>query len=78
MEPGVWRCGLSHGVLVHRGRRHQATISILGSDVLDQPLRPQTNYTNSGAVTIAYQVVGNAALDLLYIPGWFFNPEVWG
>lgn len=62
----------------HRRTGHQATISILGSDVLDQPLRPQTNYTNSGAVTIAYQVVGNAALDLLYIPGWFFNPEVWG
>jgi hypothetical protein len=46
--------------------------------VLDQPLRPQTKYANSGAVTIAYQVVGNAALDLLYIPGWFFNPEIWG
>ena len=29
-------------------------------------------------MTIAYQVVGNAALDLLYIPGWFFNPEIWG
>jgi class 3 adenylate cyclase/pimeloyl-ACP methyl ester carboxylesterase len=46
--------------------------------VIDQPLRPKTKYTDSGAVTIAYQVVGNAALDLLYIPGWFFNPEVWG
>jgi class 3 adenylate cyclase len=46
--------------------------------VLDRPLRPKTNYTNSGAATIAYQVVGDAAFDLLYIPGWFFNPEVWG
>jgi class 3 adenylate cyclase len=44
---------------------------------LDRPFRPKTKYTNSDAVTIAYQVVGDAALDLLYIPGWFFNPEVW-
>jgi pimeloyl-ACP methyl ester carboxylesterase len=45
---------------------------------MERILRPATKYTNSGAVTIAYQVVGDAALDLLYIPGWFFNPEVWG
>jgi len=44
---------------------------------MERILRPTTKYTNSGAVTIAYQVVGDADLDLLYIPGWFFNPEVW-
>jgi class 3 adenylate cyclase len=44
---------------------------------LDRPFRPKTKYTNNDAVTIAYQVVGDAGLDLLYIPGWFFNPEVW-
>jgi len=26
------------------------------------------------ATTIAYQVVGDAPVDLLYVPGWFFNP----
>jgi class 3 adenylate cyclase/pimeloyl-ACP methyl ester carboxylesterase len=38
----------------------------------------ETRYATNRAATIAYQVVGDAALDLLYVPGWFFNPEVWG
>jgi class 3 adenylate cyclase len=41
-------------------------------------VKPETRYTRSGTATIAYQVVGDAPVDLLYIPGWFFNPEVWG
>lgn len=41
-------------------------------------MRGETRYTTSGATTIAYQVVGDGPLDLLYVPGWFFNPEVLG
>jgi class 3 adenylate cyclase/pimeloyl-ACP methyl ester carboxylesterase len=37
----------------------------------------ETKYASNGSATIAYQVVGDAALDLLYVPGWFFNPEIW-
>jgi class 3 adenylate cyclase len=44
----------------------------------DRIVRAETRYTQSGAATIAYQVVGDAPFDLLYVPGWFFNPEVWG
>ena len=41
-------------------------------------MRPETRYTTSGATTIAYQVVGDGPLDLVYVAGWFFNPEVLG
>src|SRR5215208_4139812 len=33
------------------------------------PLTPETHYAKSGAVNIAYQVVGDGPLDLLYVPG---------
>jgi class 3 adenylate cyclase len=35
-----------------------------------------TKYASNRDATIAYQVLGDAAHDLLYIPGWFFNPEM--
>ena len=38
----------------------------------------ETRYAVNGASTIAYQVMGKAPTNLLYIPGWFFNPEIWG
>jgi pimeloyl-ACP methyl ester carboxylesterase len=36
----------------------------------------ETRYALNGDATIAYQVLGGADLDLLYVPGWFFNPEI--
>jgi len=36
---------------------------------------PQTRYARSGDLHIAYQVVGDAALDLIFIPGWVSNVE---
>jgi class 3 adenylate cyclase/alpha-beta hydrolase superfamily lysophospholipase len=40
---------------------------------------PETNYARSGDVNIAYQVVGNGPLDLVYVPGWVSNVEfMWG
>jgi len=36
----------------------------------------ETRYAKNGDATIAYQVSGDAGLDLLYVPGWFFNPEI--
>jgi pimeloyl-ACP methyl ester carboxylesterase len=38
-------------------------------------LRPQTRYTRSGEVHIAYQVIGKGPLDLLMVPGWVSNAE---
>jgi hypothetical protein len=31
---------------------------------------PEVRYARNGDVNIAYQVVGEGQLDLLYIPGW--------
>ncbi len=36
---------------------------------------PETSYAKSGDVNIAYQVVGEGPLDLVYVPGWVSNVE---
>jgi pimeloyl-ACP methyl ester carboxylesterase len=37
---------------------------------------PETRYAKSGDVNIAYQVVGQGAVDLLYVPGWVSHVEL--
>jgi class 3 adenylate cyclase len=37
---------------------------------------PQTRYTKSGEVQIAYQVVGEGPPDLVFVPGWIGNVDV--
>lgn len=37
---------------------------------------PRTQYARSGRVNIAYQVVGDGPLDLVYVPGWVSNVEL--
>ena len=37
---------------------------------------PETQYARSGDVNIAYQVVGEGSLDLVYVPGWVSNVEM--
>ena len=36
---------------------------------------PTTRYARSGDATIAYQVAGEGALDLLFLPGWISQIE---
>ena len=36
---------------------------------------PRTQYTKSGNVSIAYQVLGNGPIDLVYAQGWITNVE---
>jgi pimeloyl-ACP methyl ester carboxylesterase len=38
--------------------------------------RPETRYAKSGDLNIAYQVVGEAPLNLIYVPGWISNVEL--
>ena len=38
-------------------------------------MRPKTHYAKSGDVHIAYQVVGDGPIDLVFIPGWFSHVE---
>jgi len=37
---------------------------------------PETRYARSGGVNIAYQVVGNGPRDLVLVPGWVSNIDV--
>jgi len=36
---------------------------------------PETRYARSGDLSIAYQVIGDGPLDLVYVPGWVSNIE---
>ena len=38
--------------------------------------RPETRYARSGELSIAYQVVGEGSIDLLYVPGWVSHVEL--
>jgi pimeloyl-ACP methyl ester carboxylesterase len=38
--------------------------------------RPQTRYAKSGAVNVAYQVLGDGPLDLVLVPGFVSHVEV--
>jgi len=37
---------------------------------------PETRYARSGDVNVAYQVLGEGPLDLVYVPGWVSNIEL--
>src|SRR5499427_2857173 len=37
---------------------------------------PETRFTRSGNVHIAYQVTGEGPLDLVYVPGWVSHVEL--
>src|SRR3990172_8334014 len=39
-------------------------------------MRPETRYARSGDVNIAYQVVGEGPRDLVLVPGWGSNLDV--
>jgi pimeloyl-ACP methyl ester carboxylesterase len=39
-------------------------------------MKPETRYARSGDVNIAYQVVGEGPRDLVLVPGWISNVEV--
>jgi len=39
-------------------------------------LHPRTEYARSGDLHIAYQVVGDGPLDLVYVPGWVSHVEL--
>lgn len=39
-------------------------------------MTPQTHYTLAGNVSIAYQVIGEGPIDLVLVPGWVSNIEI--
>jgi pimeloyl-ACP methyl ester carboxylesterase len=38
-------------------------------------LKPETRYAKSGDINIAYQVLGDGPVDLIYVPGWVTHLE---
>jgi class 3 adenylate cyclase len=39
------------------------------------PMAPETRYARSGELYIAYQVIGDGPIDLLYVPSWISQVE---
>ena len=39
-------------------------------------MTPQTRYAKAGTLSIAYQVVGDGPIDIVMVPGWISNIEV--
>jgi len=39
-------------------------------------LKPKTNYTKSSEFNLAYQVIGEGPVDIIYIPGWVSNIDM--
>lgn len=39
-------------------------------------MKPETKYARSNNINIAYQVVGNGPIDIVYIPGWVSNIDM--
>ena len=40
-------------------------------------MQPHIGYAHSGGVNIAYQVLGEGPRDIVYVPGWISNIEVY-
>ena len=51
-------------------------ISLLAKGVLIVPTMPKTMYDRSGGVDIAYQVLGDGPHDVVLVPGWVSNIEL--
>jgi pimeloyl-ACP methyl ester carboxylesterase/DNA-binding CsgD family transcriptional regulator len=51
-------------------------VPALVPDGYDGPMVPETRYARSGAVSIAYQVLGTGPLDLVLVPGFVSHVEV--
>src|ERR1044071_4117189 len=54
-----------------------SVIDVAPAQLVQRP--PETMYTRSGDVNIAYQVIGGAPLDLVFVMGWVSHMEYfWG
>jgi pimeloyl-ACP methyl ester carboxylesterase len=51
---------------------HRSTLRAIHAE---HGMRAQTRYARSGGVNIAYQVVGEGDLDLVFVPGWVSHVE---
>jgi pimeloyl-ACP methyl ester carboxylesterase len=66
-EKNRWRLSIGLG----QRHNHSADRTEIGL------LQPDTRYARSGAVNIAYQVLGEGPRDIVFVPGWVSNIEVY-
>jgi pimeloyl-ACP methyl ester carboxylesterase len=45
-------------------------------DIVRERMSPETRYAKSGEINIAYQVVGNGPLDLVFVPGFISHLDL--
>ena len=43
----------------------------------ERPERPATRYAKAGGVNVAYQVIGDAPRDVVFVPGWVSHIDYW-
>jgi pimeloyl-ACP methyl ester carboxylesterase len=63
--------------MARRGYRFAAPVEVSGdveTEALHEP--PQTRYARSGSVNIAYQVIGDGPIDLVFVMGWVSHLEM--
>ena len=56
--------------VVRKGDARELTVVVAAMDT------PKTLYADAGDVSIAYQVLGEGPIDIVYVPGWVSNIEV--
>jgi class 3 adenylate cyclase len=54
----------------------QMSTENVGIEMPTSEIPPQTQYIRSGDVHIAYQVVGEGPIDIVYVPGWLSHVEL--
>src|SRR6266508_5669831 len=61
--------------IVRRGAGHHAGPGLVGTE---EPAlaKPETRFTRSGTVDLAYQVIGDGPLDIVVVVGWVSHLEV--
>jgi hypothetical protein len=58
-----------------RSKLARPVLRTLRSRSEDGDLVPETRYTRSGDVNIAYQILGNGPIDLIFVMGWVSHLE---
>ena len=70
------RLSQAETVIIHEKTRARIVVEQDDTDSLDETFKPpETMYARSGDVNIAYQVIGDAPLDLVFVMGWVSHLE---
>lgn len=62
--------------MARRGYRFAAAVETSGNVAIATHEPPRTRYARSGSVNIAYQVIGDGPIDLVFVMGWVSHLEM--